>query len=95
MGGMASTTLSAPSRREFVGTLAVDLGHEMAQRQLERIRVAAGAARLVTHYPYQFDQLRTADTERLKAVAQPASPAGRRAAVPADVDGHAHWVGLG
>ena len=93
MGGIASTTLSAPSRRQFLRTLAVDLGHEMAQRQLEA-SWSRPAIRLVTHYPYQFDQLRTADTERLKAVAQPASPAGRRAAVPADVDGHP-LVGLG
>ena len=34
-------------------------------------------------------QLGAADAERLKAVAEPARPARRRAAVPADVDRHA------
>ena len=85
---MASTTLSAPIAASL-SARSVDLGHEMAQRQVERIWVAARSACLVPHDPNEVGQLHTADTERLKAVTQPARPTRGGAAVSADMDRYA------
>ncbi len=71
---------------EFRGTFGVDLGDEVAERQFERLGVAAGARRLIAHDINQLAQPSSGQAERLEAVAEaPGAPRGRDT-VAADVN---------
>ena len=84
---VASLTLSAPTTQVVLGQAQqlTDSGGGLIQTASGHSASLDGTIALL----HSLGHVEPLDAERLKAVTKPACPAGGRAAVPSDVDGHA------